>query len=124
MQTLEDLQNRIDELEAALGLTNEFAMLPLTQSERRILGILYKRKAPSGQQLLAALGSRNCESPSLRTLHVMICKMRKKISSDPWNIKIETLRGYGGFYLTQETKQRLLNNYMIVEPTMKAAVAA
>ncbi len=107
-RTIEQLQNRIYELEEQLGARTEFPpILGLTLSEEALLGVLFKREIVTQAAAFAVLyGSDADGGPSdpRNVVSVLIMRLRKKIAAH--GIKIMTRNGVG-YYMTAEAKNRL-----------------
>jgi DNA-binding response OmpR family regulator len=105
---IENLQNRIYELEEQLGATTEFpSSLGLTLSEEALLGVLFKREIVTQDAAFAILyGSKADGGPSDRRnlISVLIMRLRKKIAAH--GIEIKT-RNRVGYYMTAKAKDRL-----------------
>jgi two-component system, cell cycle response regulator CtrA len=92
---IERLRDRIDELEALLGMS----LLPplewrLTASQARVLGVIHARPYASKDAIMAALyrdGAR--DEAEIKIVDVMVCHIRRKLK--PFGIEIITRWGEG-----------------------------
>ncbi|MET4683702.1 helix-turn-helix domain-containing protein [Brevundimonas faecalis] len=95
--TIVRLEDRIQELEAAMGL----CVLPplewgLTHSEARLLGALLERELLTKDAAMAVLyRDRGADEPEIKIVDVLVCKARKKLK--PFGIEIGTRWGVGYF---------------------------
>jgi DNA-binding response OmpR family regulator len=110
-EIIADLENRIGQLERALGVHVIYSQeLGLTKAESSVVGLLEKRPpsaAMSSEQILEALPIFQKGGPDYRDSNltsVYICKIRKKLERH--GIKIITLWGQG-YYLDDESKEKL-----------------
>lgn len=105
LATIRRLEDRIDQLESAMGL--DF-LTPvewgLTGQMMRLFGCLMARELMTSDAAMAAMyGDRanGDDEPQPKIVDVQICKMRARLK--PFGISIETRWGQG-HYLTPETK--------------------
>ncbi|HEY0920612.1 winged helix-turn-helix domain-containing protein [Devosia sp.] len=92
----QQLRDRIDHLEAMLGMTPPPPVwLGLTPQEGRVLGLLAKRERANRDQIYAALYSTrpDADGPEMKIVDVFVCKLRKKLRAA--DIAIDTLWGVG-----------------------------
>jgi two-component system, cell cycle response regulator CtrA len=101
----DELRARIAELEEALGLAAQpTPMFGLTSQEAVMFGVLLKTASRRKATFMTAIYSVEADDPpDEKILHVMICKMRKKL--EPFGIKIDTSSGEG-FSMAEESKAR------------------
>lgn len=102
------LRARIEQLEAALGLT---FLAPLewglTGRQTRLFGALMAREILTKQAAMTALYTDVCDDdePQIKIIDVFICHIRRKVK--PFGIEIHTVWGTG-YRLTPESKARCL----------------
>lgn len=107
MSAVERLQDRIDQLEDALGLKlrlpNEYGLTPL---EMKILGLLVKRGIVHRDTIFDALYGALPESdqPNPKVVEVHICKIRRKLKSR--ELYIGTYVGVG-YHLAPNTSREI-----------------
>jgi two-component system cell cycle response regulator CtrA len=91
----ERLRDRIDALEAALGMTiTPWVGLGLTPTEARLFGLLVSREQATKAQMLAAIEKPGADdAPEIKIVDVLVCKVRKKIAL--FGLSIETVWGHG-----------------------------
>lgn len=106
--TIERLEDRIQQLEGALGL--DF-LTPvewgLTGQMMRLFGCLMARELMTPAAAMTVLCDGRIaddEAPQPKIVDVHVCKMRKRLQ--PFGISIQTRWGQG-HYLTPETKARV-----------------
>lgn len=99
------LEDRIAELEAALGLGYEAPpVLGLTPYEQRMLGMLLKTEGVTPHaKLLTALYAHTDEPGTYNTLSVHATRLRKKLGASD-SVRCHWGRGYS---LSQATRARL-----------------
>jgi len=99
----ERLRNRVEQLEAAEGLS--FIAPPewaLTGREMRLFGVLMARDLATKNAIMTALyGDRIDEPPEIKIVDVFICKLRAKLKR--FEVAIETVWGLG-YRLSAESK--------------------
>lgn len=110
------LQDRVDELEAVIGLKPRVPpSLPLTPNEADILGMALAASGVLTKERIAVAlygGRPDCDQPAspLKSIKVMVCRLRKKLAAADPEIKIATtIEGdyHGGLYMTAANKSRV-----------------
>jgi len=91
---LDHALERIHQLEAILGMKSTFPSV-FTLSEMKMLGVLLRKETVSVETLSDVLYGDRAEDdvPELKTVHVLICKLRKKLAV--YGIKIKTWYNVG-----------------------------
>lgn len=102
----ERLLGRIDQLEAAMGMT---LLTPLewrlTGAEMRVFGVLLARELATKDAIMAGLyRDAGRDEADVKIVDVFVCKMRAKLKA--FEIPIETVWGHG-YRLAAETKARV-----------------
>lgn len=99
---VEALEARVAALEEAMGMRTDFPPeWPLSQSERRVLGILLNRTAPSYEQLMAALYGDRADPPVTEVLKVFISRIRHRLG-----VAVRNRRGEG-YWMDAASKDAL-----------------
>jgi DNA-binding response OmpR family regulator len=93
---LQQLRDRVAELEELLGVSDEigFQVLGLTPTEAGLLGMLIKKDFVAAASIYCGLfgGRPECDQPDGNIIAVYISKLRKKIG-----VEIVNVRGTGYF---------------------------
>lgn len=106
-QRVIDLEDRIAELESALGL--DYKSRPewgLTRSEACVVGMLTKTSIASHARLETALYADRNDTPTGNNVDVFITRARRKLA--PFGIEIRNTWGVG-YWIPAEQKARLLD---------------
>jgi len=112
MPTVEELQDRIAELEEIIGLTADFPIIVqlrerrgLMRLEARMLGLLIARPfVPYGCAYDALYGDR-AELPKFDTLRTVVKRLRPYLAE----IGVEISTVYGeGYFIDKQAKKKLL----------------
>ena len=105
---LQALRDRVEELEAILGLAGVAGIehLPLTRSQAAILGMLCRRDFCSRDSLFVALYGARTEvlQPEVRVIDVYICRIRRLLGER--GIVIQNRWGVG-WWLKAEDKAKV-----------------
>lgn len=124
MSELQQLRDRVCELEELLGLTAEFPRHLLPRGTFRLniceplLGLLLARPFVSQQAAYDACygGRPECDQPDIKQIQVAICYLRKGLASKGIEVSLDRGQGY---YMTDENKSKL--RALIAESEAKAA---
>ena len=99
----ERLRGRIDQLEAAMGMTFVAPLeWRLTGAETRVFGVLMARELATKDAIMAGVyRDTSKDEADIKIVDVFVCKIRAKLKA--FSVPIETMWGRG-YYLTPETK--------------------
>jgi DNA-binding winged helix-turn-helix (wHTH) protein len=103
MSELEQLRDRVEQLEGVLGLNLHLPSLNLTALQSKIFGIMMTREIVSRDMFLDAIYGDRPE-PDPKTIEVHLTLLRRKLS--PHGICIRNSYGIG-WYLTAADKAKL-----------------
>lgn len=105
MSELEQLRDKVEQLQAALGmniaLPNVFGMTPIKE---KILGLLIKREIVSREMFLDALYAGKATEPDPKTVEVHLSRVRRMIA--PYEVSIKNRFGVG-WYIPAADKLKL-----------------
>src|SRR5258705_9983999 len=111
MTGVQQLRDRIDELEDLLGLKPDRlalmrSALGLTSTEARMVSFLSRRQLASLSEIHDALycGRSECDQPNLRSVSSVVHQARRKL--DKFGISIQTLFG-SGYFIDKRDKAKL-----------------
>ena len=118
-ETIRQLEDRVLELEEAMGLR---VLSPLewrlTQNESRLIGALLERELLTKDAAMAALyRDRGMDEPDVKIVDVFICKARKKLK--PFGIEITTVWGVG-YFMRPECKTAARKQIEAARPRIAA----
>lgn len=105
MSELEELRDRVEQLQAALGMN---ITLPdatgLTPLKAKMVGILLKRDIVSREMFLDLMYGNRPDEPGAQTIDVHLCQIKKRLSNHGIDIK----NRYGaGWYISAPDKAKL-----------------
>jgi hypothetical protein len=112
MTEIEQLRNRVSELEALLGSGNDdvsriLSVIDATPQQAQIVGFMMKRAVATRDALLTVLfGNRpECDHPEPKLIDVQMVKVKRALRKV--GIEVRTEWGYGGWALSREDKAKL-----------------
>jgi DNA-binding response OmpR family regulator len=103
-QTIEDLRDRVEELETLLGLKTKLPdSYGLSPTEQKFVGVLLRREIADREMLMTAIYGGLTEKTTW-SIGVHIWNIRRKLA--PWGITVKNRWGHG-YYLDDEARALL-----------------
>jgi DNA-binding response OmpR family regulator len=103
--TVEDLRDRVEELETLLGLKVSFAkQFRFTRTEQKFVGILLRRKVASRDAFFTAIYG-GLSDRSEGVIEVNISNIRRKL--EPYGLTVRNRWGVG-YYLDDKAREVLM----------------
>ena len=131
MTETEQLRNRIQELEALLGVGNDdvsrlLTVLDATRQQAEIIGFILRRAVATREAIYTVLfGCRpDCDQPDIKLIEVQIVKIKAALGKI--GIKIVTEWGTGGWSIKAADKAKLralMNGEVIPDNIRKQRIA-